>query len=939
MSGATPAAEELVLQTVRELAGELGGTRARSAVALDASLEREVGFGSLERVELLARLERRVGRPLRDELLTVETPRDLARAILDGGGAVALPTHEIAPALEAAEPLDSDAPTVHAALWQRAGADPERPHAFVREDDGSESTLTYGRLLDAARAVAGGLRERGVRRGDRVALMLPTGFDFLRAFQGILVAGGVPVPIYPPVRLDRIEEYALRQAAILRDAGVVLMVTVPRARPVAALLQRAVPSLREVTSASELAELGAVWGALDGRPDDGAFIQYTSGSTGQPKGVLLRHDNLMANIRAIAAGIQARPTDVAASWLPLYHDMGLIGTWLFCLVRGAPLDVQSPLAFLARPERWLWAIHRRRATLSAAPNFAYELCVRRIPDQALEGLDLSSWRCALNGAEPVSPETLERFCARFAPYGFRREALMPVYGLAENSVALCFPPVGRGPRVDHVARAAFESERRAEAAVDGDAGALRFVSVGSALPDHEVRIVDADGHEAPERRVGRLLFRGPSMTPGYFGQPEATRAMTAADGFYDSGDLAYRAEGEIYIAGRSKDLIIKGGRNLVPQEIEELAAQVEGVRRGCVVAFGASHEAQGTELLVVVAETRAQGEPAQAALRAAVIEKLAASLGTPPDVVALAPPGAIPKTSSGKVRRAATKDLYQRGELGREPRASLRTRVGLLRAAASDAAAPALRGLQRGTLAAWAVLAYTPAVALSWALLLLVRSPGVARGVARWGSRYALRVIGCRLRSEGGERLRSGGPFLLACNHTSYFDMLALLALLPLDFTFVAKRETLRWPFIGRLVRQAGYLTVDRADAVDSVAVSAGVTETVRAGRSVLVFPEATFTSAAGLRPFRLGTFKTAVEAGQAITPVALRGVRRVLRDGTLVPRPGPIDLWVGAPIAPEGREWRDVVALRDRVADALAEHCGEPRLDLVAAGPAAKQG
>ena len=322
----------------------------------------------------------------------------------------------------------------------------------MREDDGTKTTLSYGRLWRDAAAVAGALRDLGVGQGDTVALMLPTGVDFLVAFQGILIAGAMPVPIYPPVRLDRLEEYAQRQSAILEDAGVRALVTIARAKPVASLFKAAVKSLSSVVTVAELLERGASWGAPEGRAADPAFIQYTSGSTGSPKGVLLTHANLLANIEAIGRGLDVRPTDVGASWLPLYHDMGLIGTWLFCQTKGLPVAIQSPLSFLSRPERWLWTIHERRATLSAAPNFAYELCVRRIEDKAIEGLDLSSWRCALNGAEPVSPETLDRFAARFSRYGFRREALLPVYGLAENSVAVAFPPVGRGPRVDAIAR-------------------------------------------------------------------------------------------------------------------------------------------------------------------------------------------------------------------------------------------------------------------------------------------------------------------------------------------------------------------------------------------------------------------------------------------------------------------------------------------------------
>ena len=245
----------------------------------------------------------------------------------------------------------------------------------------------------------------------RVALMLPTGFDFLRSFQGILIAGAIPVPIYPPARLDRLEEYARRQSAILADAGVKLLITIARAKPIAAMLRAGVPSLALVTTADELVQIGASWEAPEGGASDAAFIQYTSGSTGQPKGVLLTHANLLANIRAIRAGLEARPTDVGVSWLPLYHDMGLIGSWLFCMVDGLPIALLSPLSFLSRPERWLWTIHERRGSLSAAPNFAYELCVKRIPERAIEGLDLSSWRCALNGAEPVNPDTLERFAA------------------------------------------------------------------------------------------------------------------------------------------------------------------------------------------------------------------------------------------------------------------------------------------------------------------------------------------------------------------------------------------------------------------------------------------------------------------------------------------------------------------------------------------------
>jgi 1-acyl-sn-glycerol-3-phosphate acyltransferase len=923
-----------VLEVLRDLARELGGARAAGAVAPQASLERQVGLGSLERVELMLRLEAAFGRRLDDRCLQIDTPEGLARALLEAesGEAAARPRPGRAAVPREPAPLP-EAATVHGALWLRAQAEPERLHAWLREDDGREVALSYGGLFAEASSVAAGLRARGVGRGDTVALVLPTGLDFLRTFQGILLLGAIPVPLYPPVRLDRLEEYALRQAGILANAEARLLVTVERARPVVGLLRPRVPSLRAVATADELAAEGGPWPAPEGAGADPAFIQYTSGSTGMPKGVLLTHDNLLANIRAIAAGLRLAPTDVGQTWLPLYHDMGLIGSWLFCIVHGVPIDIQSPLAFLARPERWLWAIHERQATMSAAPNFAYELCVRRIPDRALEGLDLSSWRCALNGAEPVSPDTMDRFARRFAPYGFRREAFMPVYGLAESAVGLCFPPPGRGPRVTLAAREPFSGDGRVEAPAPGEKEPLRFVSVGTALPGHEVRILDDDGAELPSGRVGRLVFRGPSSMAGYYRNAEATAEVAVGDGWLDSGDLAFVADGEVHVAGRRKDLIIKGGRNLVPQEVEEAAASVEGIRKGCVAAFGVAQAALGTEALVVVAETRETDGPARERLAAAVVERVGGVTGVPPDDVRLVAPGVVAKTPSGKVRRAATRDLYLRGALGAERGLSPGARSRLFAAVAVNEARRRLRAVP-GLLYAGAAAAAVAAVGLlAWVLAVVLPRTWAPR-TGRFCARLFFRLLGQRLTVEGLERLAVPGPLVLCSNHASYADVPALMALLPLDFAFVAKAEVRRWPFVGSFVRRTRQLTVDRWDTEQSLNDARTIDEALHAGRNVLFFPEGTFTPATGLRPFRLGAFKSAAAAEVAILPLALQGTRHVLRGGGWRPRRGHIHLWIGPPLRPEGEGWHALVDLRDRTASAIAARCGEPRLDLLAAGP-----
>ncbi len=923
-----------VVEIVRELARETGGPRAERAVSPTASLEREVGLGSLERVELLARLERVFGRALDDACLAIDTPAGLARAVLEAVPEQPLSTGARADAVGAAADIGQGVRTLQESLWRHARLDAGRVHVLLHGEDGAEEEICYGRLWDEASRVAGGLLARGVRQGETVALMLPTGLDFLRSFLGVLLARAVAVPIYPPLRLDRLDEYAARQSGILADAGARLLVTIARGKPIAGLLRPRLPSLRDVVTADELAQDGAPLGGPQGEGSEPALVQYTSGSTGQPKGVLLSHDNLLANITAIAAGLALAPTDVGVSWLPLYHDMGLIGSWLMCLHSGIPLTLLPPTAFLARPERWLWAIHRRAATLSPAPNFAYELCARRIADDALEGLDLSSWRVALNGAEPVSAGTLERFARRFEPCGFRREAMMPVYGLAECSVALTFPPVGRGPRVDRVQREAFQRDGRAEPADDQDTSALEFVSAGSALPGHEVRIVDDEDREASERVVGRLVFRGPSATSGYWGKPEATAEITLQGGWLDSGDLAYSAGGEIHVCGRRKDIVIKGGRNLVPQEIEEAAASVDGVRRGCVVAFGVERAALGTEALVVVAETRATEAAARDRLASAVTRSVAEAVDVPPDEVVLVAPGVVPKTSSGKVRRTAARDLYLAGRLGGPPRTTAGQKVRLLAVGALEILRPVGRALGRSLYAVWITLAVPCVLLLVWVALLIVPGRRPAFVLARAGCRLLLRLVGCRLQVTGLDRLPRQGAYVLASNHTSYSDVAALIGLLPVDFLFVAKREVLGYPLIGRFVRRCRHLTVDRWDVLQSVTDAQQVDHALRGGERVLFFPEGTFVAATGLRPFRLGAFRAAATAEVPVVPISLRGTRRVMRGDLKLPRPGRIALEVGEAIRPEGSDMASLVRLRERVADAIARSCGEPRLDVVAGGP-----
>ncbi|TDJ63620.1 MAG: acyl-phosphate glycerol 3-phosphate acyltransferase, partial [Proteobacteria bacterium] len=401
---------ERLLQIVTVLAGEIHPHSRRPPVArLNSALERELGFDSLSRVELLTRIEKVFSVRLSDQMFTLaETPADLLRLI--SGAAASQPRMTLpeskADTLSEVHAVPREANTLTEALEWHAQNHPERPHVYLCVDDEQEQAISYQALWCGAEAVAAGLQHAGLDPGETVAIMLPTSEEYLFTFFGILLAGGIPVPIYPPARLTQIEDHLRRHVGILSNAGAAMLVTVAEASRLARLLKSHIASLRHVFTVEELSSSAQTLARPTLKPDDIAFLQYTSGSTADPKGVVLTHANLLTNIRAMGNVLEVDSTDVFVSWLPMYHDMGLIGAWLGSLYHAMPLVLIPPLNFLGRPARWLWAIHRHRATLSAAPNFAYELCLSKIDEQDIKGLDLSSWRMAANGAEPVSPDTL-----------------------------------------------------------------------------------------------------------------------------------------------------------------------------------------------------------------------------------------------------------------------------------------------------------------------------------------------------------------------------------------------------------------------------------------------------------------------------------------------------------------------------------------------------
>ncbi|MGA3076790.1 MAG: AMP-binding protein [Bryobacteraceae bacterium] len=495
----------------------------------------------------------------------------------------------------------------------------------------------YQDVLHRAQKAAAALQARGLQRGDRVALILSTSIEFFDSLLGVQLAGGIPAALYPPFRLD---EYFARLRKMLTKIGAKYLITEGRIRKLLGPGVVGVESLREVLEAKDLQTGGGRWQPVDVDPEQPAFLQFSSGTTVEPKAVMVTHTNLLANLTMMQECLVYRGEDEVDNgcvcWLPLYHDMGLVGCLYLGMYYPGTVTYMGPDTFLARPAIWL-------RTLS-------------IKDQEMEGVDLSRWRAALNGAEPIEPDGVQRFTERFARWGFQPTAMTPVYGLAEAGLGVTFTDLDDLPRFTEFSREGLWNGGTAH-----PGPGRRIVSVGRALPSVEVAIFDDQEQQVPDGRVGRIWTKGPSITKGYWESPELTANMIHGD-WLDTGDLGFFHEGELYIAGRAKDLIIIRGRNYAPQEMEELLLDVEGVRKGCTAAVSTMVEGEG-EQLIILAEKDPRSKRTEEEVIAEINHCILTGLSLKPRDVELLEPGTLPRTSSGKLRRSEALRQFLAGEL------------------------------------------------------------------------------------------------------------------------------------------------------------------------------------------------------------------------------------------------------------------------------------
>jgi acyl-CoA synthetase (AMP-forming)/AMP-acid ligase II len=545
--------------------------------------------------------------------------------------------------------LPNERLTLLEAIAQHREATPTRTAMTAVRRAGAalvEHPVTFAELDAHAREAAAELERAGIGRGARVILAVQRPERFLAYFLGASGLGAIPVPLPPLLGHEMPRVFTERLTSVAGDCQPSLaVVDAPRAlEAVGDAL--GVPGIDAAAPASAAPSARFAWRA---EPSDIAFLQYTSGSTGKPKGVIVTHGNLTANFRAIAGGAKFGPDERCVSWLPLFHDMGIVGGLLLGLYMRTEAFILEPEHFMLRPIAWLEAMTKYRATFTVAPNFAYSLVARRLSDRALAGVDLSSLRLAFDGAEPIDRPTVEGFARRMAAFGFHPESFYPVYGLAECTLAAAFPAPGSGARFRNVDRKRLTEDGVAEADAAGEAC---HVSVGRSVPGMELFIA-APGSDTPlaDGAVGEVVVSGPSVSPGYYGQ------APREGGLLRTGDLGYLIDGELYLVDRLKDLIIIGGRNLAPSDIEQTVAGVTGVTRGAIAAFGIPGD-DGTEVLCVVAALTPKSLRPTAQITDEIRKTLTASFGITPRDIVLVTAGSMPKTSSGKVRRRTCRSMY-----------------------------------------------------------------------------------------------------------------------------------------------------------------------------------------------------------------------------------------------------------------------------------------
>ncbi len=906
------AIQAAIIKATQSFLIESGHKQAYRAVTLEKSLTYDLGIGSIERIELMQRLEKIFSIRLEENSIARADNLDVIYEEILNKLEQKQPEYHFVDHIADLPEIDMrSAESLVDILLLGKQQDPLRTWLYLQNADGKEATLSYQELYNETINMACYLKEKGLRPGNKIVIALPTSCEFFYAFFASLLLGGRPI-ISSPLLLKE-KKQSLPPFLIDGDVDFVI----------------AEDNLKSQLNLKKIIFLSPS-DALDVKHKDqnicineknnGVVGLLTAGTTGDKKEILLRQESVLENIKSSIDAMSMSPSDIVVNWLPLNNSVSLISMCLTSLYAGIPLVLIDYNDFLQQPERWLWAIHFHQGTISVASDFDLAQCTQKIKFHTLDGLDISSCRVALVATDQPQVDTLNAFNQKFSPYGFKETCLTPAYALTENGALLTISNPGNKYQTDQASLDRLLKENTAEKT--DTSLSIDYVNCGEVVGNNDIRIADSDGVVLKDRQIGKIQFSRPSSF-----EDDSRRWIS-------SGDYGYTVNKSLFVIGREQGLIyLKESKQCYAKVIENLVGMLPDINANSVAAFNDSNENY-----ILVVETTVDSASQHSNVREIVSKKLKQSGISTPEKIIFLKNNSLPRTLSGKIKRFQCKKDYENNSLGRELSPSLIQKIKVkskkIWNILSGKIKFSLRVIYTFYVGIILVLTGPP----GWIIIMCLPRKLGAKFLKLW-CKFLFASMFCPIKySEDPSVGESKTPIVYTANHTGYLDIVALISVLPSDISYIGKQELSDVGFLKKLMQHLGYIFVNPVDFTKTPGEIAEITETVKSGRSVLIFAEGTFTYATGLRPFKMGTFKIAAETMSPVCPVSIQGVRTVLRDGSCMFRPNFIKIHVSSLIFPVENSWSESLRLRDEAYKAIADNCGEKTISLIAAGPPKKE-
>lgn len=930
MSSSASVLKRQLLAVTRLFLRELGAQRAARAVSLDALLLDDLGLGSLERVAFLQRLEQHFGVRLAiEDLLRADSMRDMYHLLEQAEPHMEMQLPELALAT-AAMPVEVDpCETLVDVLSRYVEAEPKRRQACLLQSQGQVTELSYGSLWRKARHLAVLLQQHAACTPQAVIAIAVTEAEaFMVSYLAVVLAGLQPLVMRMPVNAHCLRPlyWRIRLPMLVSNQVAGLILQDVSAQNALRPLQQALASnlayfiYDELIARPQLPE-------YELRPVSADYVIYRrlAWDHREQSRLQVTHAQWLQQIREDGAALNIKASDVVFSWLSLVEPMGLLSAWLGSLYYGLPFIWMPPQDFFAAPEKWLWGIHQYRASISFAPNAGYAKCVQEIKEQSCVGLDLSCWRVALNAGESMAAITVRQFCERFSAYGFSDCAMIQGYIPAGESMLLTLSMLSRPAHFERISRQVFFSHKRAQLLEADRPGGLLFVASGRSLPSSEIHIVDQDGRSLGDRQIGYIKYR--------------RHFRLDSNQWCVCSDLGYIADETLYTVAADPQQVVKYGSYITPYALRMVITGIAALAKANYLSFSITEPAGGqAEWVLLLATDKIRNPFYVRRVQAVLHNHLTQCFGVAPDHMLFYAKHGLERfgeTTDEQLQGAQA--AYQAGELLPQPAWYHHRRLWGKTCALAKLCLRPLTKLAKLIYSIYFLLLFI-LLFIPCSFVVRVLPKRLSKKLFKFICRLIFLLAGCPIVVKGRAWLRQSEHVIFAPNHTSYLDVLALIAVLPSRVCFVGKRELKSIPLLGSLFKNMGHLFVDPADIRRGEENLQQLISVLQEGRSLVIYPEGTFTHANGLRPFKLGAFMAAAQTNTPVCPVICTGLRRVLRDRELLLRPGLIRVIAKPWQRPEADDMQAVLKLRDDVMAQIAEDCGEPVLELVVAGPPAAE-